>query len=140
MNRHGWTDEHLAQVPLFQGLSRRQLRTVSSLATRMDLAPGTVLAKEGRRGSEFFILLDGEVDVLHGDHVLETRGPGEFVGEMALMDSRPRTADLVTKTPVVLEVMSSREFQSLLSEVPSVSDQIRATMTARREIGGGATA
>jgi CRP-like cAMP-binding protein len=132
MNHHGWTDEHLAQVPLFQGLTRRQLRTVSSLAARVDLGPGKVLAKEGRRGHEFFIVLDGEVDVRHGDQVLETRGPGEYVGEMALMDSRPRTADLVTKTPVTIEVMSSREFQSLLSEVPALSTEIRATMAARR--------
>ena len=83
MNRHGWTDEHLAQVPLFQGLSRRQLRTVSSLATRLDLGSGTVLAKEGRPGSEFFILLHGEVDVRQGDRVLGTCGPGDYVGEMA---------------------------------------------------------
>lgn len=139
MNRHGWTDEHLAQVPLFQGLSRRQLRTVSSLATRIDVQPGKVLAKEGRPGFEFFIVLDGEVDVRHGDQVVETRGPGEYVGEMALMDSRPRTADLVAKTPVIIEVMSSREFQSLLSEVPVLSDQIRATVAARRAALEGAT-
>jgi CRP-like cAMP-binding protein len=139
MNHHGWTDERLAQVPLFQGLSRRQLRTVSSLTTRIDLGPGTVLAKEGQPGSEFFILLHGEVEVRHRDQVLGTRGPGEYVGEMALMDSRPRTADLVAKTPVIVEVMSSREFRSLLSEVPALSEQIRATMTARQAIPEGAT-
>jgi CRP-like cAMP-binding protein len=132
MDRHGWADERLAQVPLFQGLSKRQLRLVSSLATRIELGPGTVLAKEGHPGSEFFILLHGEVEVREGDRVLGTRGPGEYVGEVALMDSRPRTADLVAKTPVVVEVMSSREFWSLLREVPALSDQIRATMTARQ--------
>jgi len=132
MNHHVWTDEQLAKAPIFRGLSKRQLRTVCGLAARIDVQPGKVLAKEGEPGSEFFIILDGKVDVRHGDHVLATRGPGEFVGEMALIDCQPRTADLVATTPAVIEVMSRREFQTLLTEVPAVWNHLRATTAARR--------
>jgi CRP-like cAMP-binding protein len=131
MTRHGWTDQHLAQVPLFRGLSKRQLRTVSSLASRIEAQPGKILAKQGQPGHEFIIVLEGQVEVRSGDRVLATRGPGEYFGEIALMDSRPRTADVVTKTPVIVDVMSSREFQGLLGEVPELSEQIRATMAER---------
>ena len=63
MNRSGRIDDDLTQVPLFQGLSKAQLRVVSSLGTRITRAPGKVLTREGRPGNEFIILLDGEVEV-----------------------------------------------------------------------------
>ena len=63
MDRHAWIDERLRQVPIFQGLSEKQLRQISSLMTRIDRAPGTVLIEEGRVGNEFFIVLEGKVEV-----------------------------------------------------------------------------
>jgi CRP-like cAMP-binding protein len=131
MNRNGCIDDHLAKVQLFRGLSKRQLRTVSHLGTRIDGEPGMVLTREGRPGSEFIIVLDGKVEVRGGDRVLATRGPGDYLGEIALLGTRPRTATAVAKTHVVIEVMSRREFSSLLLEAPELSDQLRATMTDR---------
>jgi CRP-like cAMP-binding protein len=131
MDRHAWIDEQLAAVPLFQGLSKKQLRRISSLMTRIDRPAGQVLTTEGQPGYEFFIVLEGEVEVRQGDRVVATRRPGEYVGEIALLDKRPRTATVVGTTPVSVEVLSRREFMSLLTEAPELSEQILATMAQR---------
>jgi CRP/FNR family cyclic AMP-dependent transcriptional regulator len=131
MDRHAWIDERLAAVPLFEGLSKKGLRRISSLMTRIDRPAGQVLTREGEQGSEFFIVLEGEVEVRQGDRVIATRRPGEYVGEIALLDKRPRTASVVATTPVSVEVLSRREFVSLLAEAPELSEQIMATMARR---------
>jgi CRP-like cAMP-binding protein len=131
MDRHAWIDEQLAAVPLFEGLSKKQLRRISSLMTRLERPAGKVLTREGEQGSEFFIVLEGEVEVRQGDRVVATRGPGEYVGEIALLDRRPRTATVVATTPVSVEVLSRREFRSLLVQAPELSEQILATMAQR---------
>jgi CRP/FNR family cyclic AMP-dependent transcriptional regulator len=131
MDRRAWIDERLAAVPLFEGLSKKQLRRMSSLMTRLDLPTGKVLTREGEQGFEFFFVLEGEVEVRQGDRVVATRGPGEYVGEIALLDKRPRTATVVATTPVSVEVLSRREFMSLLAQAPELSEQILATMAKR---------
>jgi CRP/FNR family transcriptional regulator, cyclic AMP receptor protein len=131
MDRHVWIDERLAEVPLFEGLSKQQLRRISSLMTRIERPAGQVLTREGEHGSEFFIVLEGEVEVRQADRVIATRQPGDYVGEIALLDKRPRTASVVATTPVSVEVLSRREFVSLLAEAPELSEQIMATMARR---------
>jgi CRP-like cAMP-binding protein len=128
---HGKTEEWLAKVPLFNGLSKKQLREVSSLATRLDEPAGTQLTKEGRVGNEFIIVLEGEIEVRKGDEVVATRGPGSYVGEIALIDNRPRTATVVAKTPVVIEVIGRREFRTLLADAPELQAEIMNTMAQR---------
>ena len=92
---------------------------------------GTVLAREGGTGNEFVVVLEGEVEVRRGDEVVATLGPGDYVGEIALLDDRPRTATAVAKTSVVVEVISRPEFATLLADVPDVAAQIMATMAER---------
>jgi CRP/FNR family transcriptional regulator, cyclic AMP receptor protein len=131
MDRHARIDEQLAAVPLFEGLSKKQLRRISSLMTRLELPAGKALTREGQQGYEFFIVLEGEVEVRQGDRVVATRGPGEYVGEIALLDKRPRTATVVAATSVSVEVLSRREFVSLLAQASELSEQILATMAQR---------
>jgi CRP-like cAMP-binding protein len=131
MDRHAWIDARLAAVPLFAGLSKKQLRRISSLMTRLDRPAGKMLTREGQQGYEFFIVLEGEVEVRQGDRVVATRGPGEYVGEIALLDKRPRTATVVATTAVSVEVLSRREFWSLLVQAPELSEQLMATVAQR---------
>jgi CRP/FNR family cyclic AMP-dependent transcriptional regulator len=128
---HGKTEDWLEKVPLFNGLSKKQLRMVATLATRLDEPAGAVLTREGHQGQEFIVVLDGEVEIRRGDRVIATRGPGSYVGEIALVDNRPRTATVVAKTPVVIEVIGRREFRGLLAEAPELADEIMATMAQR---------
>jgi len=127
------TDELLARVPLFRELSKRHLRQVRSLATRVDVQPGRVLTREGGTGHEFIVVLEGEVEIRRGDKVIATRGAGDYVGEIALIEGRPRTATVVATSPAVLDVIGQREFAELLVEEPEIADRIRATAAQRLE-------
>jgi CRP-like cAMP-binding protein len=121
----------LARVPLFHGCDSPQLRKIEHLMTTLSEPEGRVLTTEGAPGREFFIVLEGEVEVRRGDRVIATRGPGEYFGEIALLDNRPRTATVVAKTPVTIEVLNRAEFGSLLAEFPDLAAQIMAAMAQR---------
>ena len=125
------TDERIAQIPLFAGLSKKELASVSGLATRLDLPAGTELTKQGDTGNEFVIILDGEVDVVIDGNVVATRGSGDYFGEIALLSERPRTATVVAKTPVAIEVIGRREFRALVDDQPAIEAQLRAVMAER---------
>jgi CRP-like cAMP-binding protein len=131
MARQESTDERLARIPLFEGLSKQQLSQVSRLMTPLDLKAGKVLARQGEVGREFLILLEGQVEVTRDGKIIAVRGPGDFIGEIALLDNRPRTATVTARTDVVVEALNSGEFASLLAEAPELSSQIMATMARR---------
>ena len=125
------TDHELTRLPLFADLSRKQLSLASQLSTPLDLPAGYVLARQGSVGTEFFILLRGRVDVVQSGNLVATRGPGSPLGEIALLDARPRTATLITQSPVHARVASQREFAGLLAEVPEISRRLRAIACER---------
>jgi CRP-like cAMP-binding protein len=131
VDRHERIEEQLARVPLFEGLSKKELRLVAQLSTYLEEPAGAVLTREGETGHEFIIVLDGEVEVTRGDEVIAKRGPGTYVGEIALLDHRPRTATVVAKTPVKLEVIGQREFAGLMAEVPEISQKLLPAMAKR---------
>jgi CRP/FNR family transcriptional regulator, cyclic AMP receptor protein len=131
MARQGSIDQQLAAVPLFEGLSKKQLSQISSLMTPLNIAAGRVLAHQGEIGREFMILLQGEIEVARDGKVIAVRGTGDYVGEIALLDERARTATLTARTDIVVEVLNRAEFSSLLAEAPELSSQIGATMARR---------
>ncbi|MET0628475.1 MAG: cyclic nucleotide-binding domain-containing protein [Acidimicrobiia bacterium] len=130
-DRHERIEEQLARVPLFEGLSKKELRLVAQLSTYLEEPAGAVLTREGEMGHEFIIVLDGEVEIRRADQVIASRGPGTYVGEIALLDHRPRTATVVAKTPVKLEVIGQREFAGLMAEVPEISQMLLPAMAKR---------
>jgi CRP-like cAMP-binding protein len=130
------TEELLAKVPLFEGLSKKHLQQVSRLATRIDGDAGKVLMREGEVGREFILVLEGEVEIRRGDDVIATRGAGSYIGEIALLEHQPRTATVVATTPVVLDVIGAREFSTLLEDEPEIAAKVRATSAERvKELG-----
>jgi CRP/FNR family transcriptional regulator, cyclic AMP receptor protein len=124
-------DEQLAAMPLFRGLSKRELELVATMTTRVQFEPGKVLTHEGDRGNEVILLLDGTVEIRHDNQVVTTRGASDYVGEIALITNQPRTATVVTTSPVTAEVIARREFIGLLAEVQKVSDRARAGVPDR---------
>ena len=131
MSRRTWIDPHLARVPLFQGLSKDELRLVSSLATELTFPAGKQITVEGKTGYEFVVIEDGYVEVRRDGRALASRGPGDYVGEIALVADRPRTATVVAKTPVSVAVIGRPEFRALLDRVPELGAQIRTVAAAR---------
>lgn len=125
-------DEVIATIPLFEGLSATERRLASSLSTTVDLPAGAILVHEGADGAEFFVVLEGQVEVSQGGQVVALRGPGSPLGEMALLEGRPRTATLQAKTPVSTLVSGKQEFKSLLTAVPAISERLRAITAQRR--------
>ncbi len=140
MQRRTWIDPHLARVPLFQGLSKDDLRLVSSLATELSLPAGKAITVEGRVGYEFVVIQEGYVEVRKGGRAVASRGPGDYVGEIALVADRSRTATVVAKTPVSVAVIGRREFRALLDRVPELDAQIRSVADARLAELDGASA
>jgi len=131
MHRHDVLDEHLSRVPLFVGLAKKQLRLISQLATAVEEPTGTVLIEQGQVGHEFIVVVQGQIEVSQGGRVVGEHGPGSWVGEIALLEQRPRNATVIAKTPVKLEVIKQREFVGLLEEMPDLAQQIRAVAADR---------
>jgi len=123
--------ERLKEVPLFEGCSQRQLRSVAKIARVFDVAADTVLTRAGESGDEFFLIIDGtaRVDVTAEKHVL--LHPGEFFGEMSLLDGGPRSATVIAGTPLRLLVISRRHFSVLLKEVPGLTQTLLTTLSRR---------
>src|SRR5436309_8993396 len=88
----------LKQSPLFEGLSRKQLASLARLTDDLDVSPGMVLCKEGSRGREFFVIIEGEAAVTRGGRRVATVGPGDFFGEIALLAGVNRTATVTAVT------------------------------------------
>ena len=131
MDRHERIEQRLKDVPLFAGLSSKELKLIAHLATYLEEPAGTTLTAQGASGNEFIIVLEGDVEVVKDGEVIATRGAGDYFGEIALLDNRPRTATVVAITPVVIEVIERREFLGLVAENPEIGQTIMATMAQR---------
>ena len=107
----------------------------------LQLAPGDFLFREGDRGENMYVLLDGEIEILLGDFVLETIGQGALIGEMALIHDSPRTATVVAKTPCRLAEISRRRFHFLVQQTPHFATHVMKTLADRlRHMNAVATA
>lgn len=111
----------IANVPLFAGLAKNELAQVASIADEVDVSPGKVLTRQGERGREFFVLLEGEAEVRRNGRKLATRGAGEFFGEIALVSDRPRVATVTATTPLRALVIRDTEFRALVRSTPQIA-------------------
>ena len=123
--------ELLRNVPLFSDLSTKELMSLSRLMDEIDLKPGTVIIREGNTGGEFFIVLEGTIEVKRKGRRLARLGPGDYLGEIALIDHGPRTATAMVETEARLLVLASREFHSMLASDPRIENKILRTLAAR---------
>lgn len=123
--------ELLRQIPLFKGLSQRQLDQIARLAEEVEEPAGKRLATAGETGHELFIIVEGEVTVKPGSGRTIRLGPGKFFGEMSLLDGGPRSANVDAMTPMKLLVVGHREFWSLLNEAPPLTGKIMRVLSER---------
>ena len=121
----------LRQASLFEGLSKKELTELARRSEDMELDPGTVLCREGEVGQEFFVILEGEVEVKRKGRKLGTRGPGDFIGEIALLEDIQRTATVTAKTPLHVFVLTRPAFQHLVNEHPAVERKVMRTLARR---------
>jgi CRP/FNR family cyclic AMP-dependent transcriptional regulator len=123
--------EHLAQVPLFSALSRRELALVARRAEDVTVPVGKVLVSEGETGQQFFVIMSGQAKLSRRGRKIATLGPGHSFGELALLDKHPRNATAVAETPMELVVLGQREFAGLIDDVPGFARKLLSAMAAR---------
>jgi CRP-like cAMP-binding protein len=121
----------IKKTPLFSRLSKKALEDVARIADEIDLPAGKVMAKEGDRGREFFVLIEGEADVTKGDRSINTMNEGDFFGEIALVTKMPRTASVTATTDVRVLVITERDFGALLKRSPEVGRGVAEALAER---------
>ena len=121
----------LAAVPLFSLCSKRDLQIVARHTEVVEVAAGTPVIEEGGKGDAFFIILAGEAAVRRRGRTVATLGPGQFFGELALLDPAPRDATVVAVSPLTLGVLGARVFRAIVRDVPAMSEKLLRGMAQR---------
>ena len=128
---HDTKADALGRCPFFQGLSRGDLLELAKVTEDMEVDEGRALTREGQSGSEFFVIIDGEVGVTKGGQEIRSLGPGDFFGEIALLEDTPRTATVTAKTPLRFFVLTRQAFRSLLAHQPEVAEKVLDALEQR---------
>lgn len=123
--------ELISRVPLFGRCSKKELRMIANLADQIEWPEGKTLIKEGRPGSEFFILIEGTASVSQGGSKLRDLLAGDWAGEIALISDVPRTATVVATSPIRALVMTRGGFSQLMTDSPSIAAKVLAGLGER---------
>lgn len=121
----------LREVTLFSAFGDRELESVARHVDRASRTAGDVLIRQGDRGEEMVLLLSGAASVERDGKVLATLGPNDVVGEMALIDRKPRTATVTVTEDCEVLVMHRQDFVALMDEVPGFTQQVLQSMAER---------
>jgi CRP/FNR family transcriptional regulator, cyclic AMP receptor protein len=114
----------LKRVPLFSSCTKQEAQRLAAVADELDLPEGRTLTREGEPGREFFVLVDGTVDVVqHGEKIAEL-GAGDWLGEIALLTKGTRTATVTATTPVRVLVITDRAFRQVVEATPSIAVKV----------------
>ena len=129
---HDTKADALAKAPLFRNLSRNDLVALAKVTEDLEVEEGKVLAREGDIGHEFFVIVDGEVDVAKEGETVRTLGSGDFFGEIALIWESPRrTATVTAATPVRLFVLTRPAFRGLIDHHPDIEEKVLEALEER---------
>jgi CRP-like cAMP-binding protein len=130
LHRNAKTDL-LKRVPLFSGCSKSELEALALTADELDVREGTILTREGKPGREFFVLVEGTVDVTRDGTKIAELGAGDWLGEIALLTQSPRTATATATTPVRILVVTDRAFRQVVEKMPSIALKVLASVGER---------
>ena len=121
----------LGRCPFFADLSRGELRELAKVTEDMEVEEGKTLTRQGAAGSEFFVIVDGEVAVTKDGSEIRTMGEGDFFGEISLLEDRPRTATVTAKTPLRFFVLTRQNFRALLDKQPEIEEKVTTALEER---------
>ena len=124
----------IAAIPRFADLPEADLEAIASIARELEIAEGTSLAAEGDFGHTLFAIESGTADVVIGGETVRTVGPGDLVGEMAVLSSGRRTASVVATSPMRLIGVFKRDAWALGDKAPAAAEQLRAALDEHRAL------
>ncbi len=122
---------HLQRVPLFNGLDEDDLRRITALSRIAEVPAGTVVTRTGEPGDSFFVVIDGMLEVRPPVGTVVELRPGDFFGEMSLLDGEPRSATVVATTDVRLLIVDRSHFSRLLDESPELIRRMLTILSRR---------
>ena len=123
--------KELQGIGFFSGLSKQELKRLAQWTDEVTVDEGYALAKEWEFAHEFFVIEEGTADVIQAGERLTELGPGEFFGEIGLLETERRTASVIATSPMRLIVMFQSQFRQMEREMPTVADRIRSAIRAR---------
>jgi|SRR5581483_6881594 len=123
--------ERLAKIELFEGFSHAELARVAELVEEVQAEPGAVLTEQGKPGQECYIVVEGEAVFEVGGERKASIHPGEPIGEMALIDNRPRSGTVRAVTAMKLLALDAKRFRMLLDEMPKANRAIMSKLSER---------
>jgi CRP/FNR family transcriptional regulator, cyclic AMP receptor protein len=123
--------ELIKGVPLFELCSKRELEAIAALADELDLPAGSNLTKEGATGQEFVVLVDGSADVKKNGRTINRLDGGDFLGELALVTGRRRTATVTTTSDSRMLVITAPAFRKLMRDMPSIQAKVLEAVCSR---------
>lgn len=121
----------LRKVPLFGACDDKQLAFIATQVEELDFPVGHVLCRQGESGSEFFVIVSGTADVLRDGRKVQQLGPGDFFGEIALLDRGPRTATVTTTSAMRSLVLAQSQFRNVLSQNAAIAVAVLETLGRR---------
>ena len=121
----------LRKVPLFSGCSSSSIAEIGTLTEEIDVPAGKVLMRQGETGEEFFLIVSGRVRIERNGRQLDSLGPGDFLGEISLVDGQPRSATATAEEASRLIVIAHREFHSLLDSNPGIQKRVMISLAER---------
>jgi CRP-like cAMP-binding protein len=128
---HTEIEARLRQVPLFGAMTEAAIAAIAELADDAGFAPGDRLTEEGQPGDTFMAITEGAAEVVRAGVVVRSLGPGEFIGEISLIDGKPRTATVAATAPTRVLVLRHDAFLELLDRYPSVRLGVLMALTER---------
>jgi CRP-like cAMP-binding protein len=123
--------DRLASVHLFSACSKKELRAVAKASDEITLPAGKTLCEQGAIGREAFVIVSGTAEVRRNKRKVATLGPGACVGELALLDHKPRTASVVAATDLTVLVIGTREFSGIVDEIPSIAHKLMRSLAGK---------
>jgi CRP/FNR family transcriptional regulator, cyclic AMP receptor protein len=131
MTRKASLNDVLSHVPLFSSCNAKELKSIARLTTGLHLAAGTVVTRQGAIGRHFAIITEGTANVAIEGQVVAVLGPGDFFGEISLLDGGSQTATITAETDIAVEIIGHSEFTQFLRESPSVTRNVLKGIATR---------
>jgi CRP/FNR family transcriptional regulator, cyclic AMP receptor protein len=123
--------KHLASIPLFAECDKKELQEIGKLATEIEIPAGREFIKEGDYAQEMLVIVEGSATVTKGGQKIATLGPGDFVGELALLSHRPRNATVTSDTNLDILVIDSGAMDALLDDIPGLAKRLLKVVASR---------